>query len=188
MAPEAERRLIVLVPDSDADMSNAARKIWELAEAFGGRVQFLGLCKDKEWEPSLRRRMVALSSMVGGESVIEFGGDWLNFVKSHWREGDVIICFDGRQTGFSKRPLSQILESSLNATIYTLPEVETMRPRSNWILSAVSWSGSIAIIALFFWAQSKLIHAQGDWARTVLLYLSIFVETGSLWGWSSLFG
>lgn len=187
LTPEAERRLIVLVPDSDADISNAARKVWELAEALGGRVQFLGLCKDKEREPSLRRRMVTLSSLVGGESKIEFGGDWLNFVKFHWREGDVIVCFGGQQAGFAKRPLSQILESNLNATVYVLPDIEAARPRSNRFLSAVGWAGSIVIVALFFWLQSKLIHAPGDWVYSALLYLSLFIEAGSLWAWSSLF-
>ncbi len=188
LAPEVERRLMVLVPDSDVDLSSAARKIWELTNALGGRVRFLGLCKDEAREPSLRRQMVSLSSMVGGESDIEFGDDWLNFVKSHWREGDVIVCFGEQHVGFAKRPLSQILESNLNVTVYVLPETQTMRPRPNWILSALGWVGSIAIVALFFWAQSKLIHAQSDWAHTMLLYLSLFIETGSLWVWNSLFG
>jgi len=188
LAPEAERQLIVLVPDSDADMSSVARKIWELANALGGRVQFLGLCKDEAREPSLRRQMVALSSMVGGESKIEFGGDWLNLVNSHWREGDVIVCFEGQQAGLVKRPLSQILESNLNAAVYVLPETQAARPRPNWIFSALGWAGSIAIVALFFWGQSKLIHTQDDWAHTTLLYFSLFIEAGSLWVWNSLFG
>src|SRR5512133_465680 len=86
--PEAGHRLIVLVPESDADTSSAARKIWELANALGSRVQFLGLCKDESREPTLRRQIIAMSSMVGDgrlsiESKIEFGGNWLGFVKSN---------------------------------------------------------------------------------------------------------
>jgi len=185
--PEAERRLIILVPDADADVSSAARKIWELANALGGRIQFLGLCKDEAREPSLRRRMIALTSMVGGESKIEFGGDWLTFVKSNWREGDVIVCLGGRQAGFAKRPLSQILESNLGAVVYAFPETQTARPHPNWISSALGWAGSIAIVALFFWGQAKLAASQ-DWAHTTLLYLSLFIETGALWVWSSLLG
>ncbi len=188
LVPKAERQLIVLVPDSDADMSSVARKIWELANAFDGQVQFLGLCKDEAREPSLRRQMVTLSSMVGGESKIEFDSDWLGLVKSYWREGDVIACFKGQQAGFAKRPLSQILESNLNATVYVLPETQAARLRPNWIFSALGWAGSIAIVALFFWLQSKLIQTQDDWAHTTLLYSSLFIEAGSLWVWNSLFG
>lgn len=187
LAPEAERRLLVLVPDADADISSAARKIWELANAFGGRVHFLGLCKNEGREPSLRRQIIALSSMVGGESKIEIGGDWLTFIKSNWREGDEIVCLSGRQVGFAKRPLSRILESNLNATVYALPEPQTTYPRSNWVFSALGWAGSLAIVALFFWGQAKLAASQ-DWAHTTLLYFSLFIETGVLWAWNSLLG
>jgi hypothetical protein len=186
LASEAERRLIVLVPDADADISSAARKIWVLAEALGGRIQLLGLCKDEGREPSLRRRMIALSSMVGGESKVEFGGDWLTFVKSNWREGDVIVCLGGQQVGFAKRPLSQILESNLGAVVYAFPETQTLHPRPHWISSAMSWAGSLAIVALFFWGQAKLAASQ-DWAHTTLLYFSLFIETGVLWVWNRLF-
>ncbi len=188
LATEFERRLIVLVPDSDADISSATRKIWELGNALGSRIQFLGLYKDEAREPSLRRRMIAMSSMVGGESKIEFGGDWLDFVKSNWREGDVIACFAEHRAGFAQRPLSRILESNLNATIYMLSDLQLEHLRPNRISSAIGWAGSIAIIALFFFGQAKLVHMQQDWAHTALLYLSIFAEMGSIWAWNSLFG
>lgn len=188
LSPETGRRLIVLVPDSKADISSAAQKISELANALGGRVQFIGLCKDEAREPSLRRQMVALSSMVAGESKIEFGADWLNFVKSQWREGDVIVCFGDQQAGFARRPLSQILESNLNATVYVIPELQVEYPRPSWMSSAMGWAGSIALILGFLWLQMKLIQSPSDPAYTTLLYLSIFAEAGSIWGWNSLFG
>ena len=58
------RRLIVLVPESEVDSALTARKIWELANALESRVQFLGLSKDAEHEPTVRRQLVALSAMV----------------------------------------------------------------------------------------------------------------------------
>ena len=185
-------RLIVLVPESEVDISNAARKIWELANALGSQVQFLGLCKDETREPSLRRQIIAMSTMVGGgtvsvESKIEFGSNWLNFVKSNWNRGDVVVCFTEQRMGFMNRPLSQMLESNLNATVYVLPEFQSERPRSTWVSSAVNWSVSIVIIALFFWGQAKLTQMQHDWAHTSLLYLSIFFEAGMIWLWGSLF-
>jgi hypothetical protein len=191
-ASETGRRLLVLVPDSDADISSAARKIWELANALGSRVQFLGLCKDEAREPSLRRQIIAMSSMVGGsnvsvESKIEFGGNWLDFVKSNLSKGDVIACFAEHRAGFTNRPVSQILESNLNATVYVLPEFQLEYSRPGWMFSAMSWVGSIAIIVLFFWGQARLTQMPQDWAHTSLLYLSVFIEVGLMWLWNSLF-
>ena len=189
---EPGHRLIVLVPESEADTTNAGRKIWELAHALGSRVQFLGLCKDEAREPSLRRQIIAMSTMVDGgnvpvESKIEFGDNWLNLVKSNLSKGDVVACFAEHRTGFTNRPLSQILESNLNATVYILPEFQLERPRITWISSVLSWAGSIAIIALFFWGQAKLTQMPQDWAHTSLLYLSIFIEVGLIWLWNSQF-
>jgi hypothetical protein len=190
--PEPGHRLIVLVPESEADTSSVARKVWELANALGSRVQFLGLCKDEAREPSLRRQIIAISTMVGGSSVsveskIEFGSNWLGFVKSNLSKGDVVACFAEHRTGFMNRPLNQILESNLDTTIYVLPEVQLENPRSNWISSVAGWVGSIAIIALFFWGQARLTQMPQDWAHTSLLYLSVFVEVGLMWLWNSLF-
>jgi hypothetical protein len=192
--PRPARRLIVLVPESEADIVNAARKIWELANALGGRVQFLGLCKDAAREPGLRRQLVTLSAMVGDgsvtvESKIEFGDNWLDIVKSNWREGDVIACFAEQHTGFARSSLSQILESNLNTMVYVLSEIHQQeRSRPGWITSAPAWLGSIGIIAGFFWAQVELTQTPQDWAHTALLYLSLFIEVGLIWAWNSVFG
>jgi hypothetical protein len=186
VSSEPKHRLVVLVPDSASDVSSAARKIWELADTLDSPVQFLGLCKDKEREPSLKRQIIAMSSVVGGDSKIEFGDDWLTFVKSNQREGDLFVCFGEHTMGFARRPLSQILESSLNATIYVLPEIQVEKKRQSWIPIAASWIGSIAIVVLFFWGQATLTKMPQDWAHTLLLYFSIFAEVGSLWVWNSL--
>ncbi len=188
------RRLIVLVPESEADPALTARKIWELANALESRVQFIGLSKDAAHEPGMRRQLVTLSAMVGGknisvESKIEFGNNWLSVVKSEWREGDMIVCFAEQRSGLAHRPLSQILESNLNATVYVLAGLHQQeeRLRSNWIFNAMAWAGSIGIILGFFWLQSKLIQSPKDWVYTALLYLSLFAEVGSISAWNSLF-
>jgi hypothetical protein len=189
---KAAHRLIVLVSESEMNTTSAARKIWELANALGSSVQFLGLCKDETLEPSLRRQIIAMSTMVGTgsvsvESKIEFGSNWLNFVKTNLNKGDVVACFAEHRAGFTNRPMSQILESNLNATVYVLPQFQFETRRSNWIFSIVNWAGSITIIVFFFWGQAKLTQLSQDWAHTFLLYLSIFTEIGLIWLWSSLF-
>ena len=187
------RRLIVLVPESEVDSALAVRKIWELANALESRVQFLGLSKDAEHEPSVRRQVVALSAMVGDEHIpveskIEIGNDWLNAVKSEWHEGDVIVCYAEHRSGLTRRPLSQILESNLNATVYVLGGFhQEVYMRASWLINALAWAGSIAIILGFFWLQSKLGQFSTDWAYSTLLYISLIAEAGSIWAWNSLF-
>ena len=187
------RRLIVLVPESEVDSALAVRKIWELANALESRVQFLGLSKDAEHEPSVRRQVVTLSAMVGDENIpveskIEIGNDWLNAVKSEWHEGDVIVCYAEHRSGLTRRPLSQILESNLNATVYVLGGFhQEVHMRASWIFNTLAWAGSIAIILGFFWLQSKLGQFSTDWAYSTLLYISLIAEAGSIWAWNSLF-
>ena len=191
---EPARRLIVLVPESEADSALTARKIWELANALESRVQFLGLSKDAEHEPGVRRQLVTLSAMVGDDNIsvdskIEFGNDWLSVVKSEWREGDVIVCFAEQRSGPARKPLNQILESNLNATIYMMAGIHQQEDRLHlsWMFNAVAWAGSIGIILGFLWLQSKLTQIPTDWAHTALLYISLFVEVGSIWAWNNLF-
>ncbi len=188
------RRLIVLVSDSEVDTTLLARKIWELANALESRVQFLGLSKDAVREPGLRRQLINLSAMVGDqhvlvESKIETGNDWVNMVKSNWREGDVIVCFAEQRAGFARRPLSQILESNLNATIYLLTGFHQQEDhlRSSWIFNGIAWAGSILIIFSFSWLQIKLTQSPQDWEYRALLYISLIIETGSIWMWNNLF-
>ena len=187
------RRLIVLVPESEVDSALTARKIWELANALESRVQFLGLSKDAEHEPTVRRQIVTLSAMVGDEKIpveskIEIGNDWLNAVKSEWHEGDVIVCYAEQRSGLTRKPLSQILESKLNATVYVLGGFhQEVHVRSSWIFNTFAWAGSIGIILGFLWLQSKLGQFSTDWAYSTLLYISLFAEAGSIWAWNSLF-
>ncbi len=185
------RRLIVLVPESEVDSALTARKIWELANALESRVQFLGLSKDAAHEPGIRRQLVTLSAMVGDENIsveskIEIGNNWLTVVKPGLQEGDVIVCFSGQRAGLSRRPLNQILESNLKATIFVISSFQRIE-RSNWILNAMAWAGSIGAILAFSLLQIKLIQAPVNGMYTAMLYISLFAEVGSIWGWNSLF-
>lgn len=186
--------LIVLVPDSEVDIVLAARKIWELANALDGRVQFLGLSSDANHEPALRRQIVTLSAMVEDknisvESIIESGNDWLSMINSYWHKGDVIVCFSEPHSRLAHRSLNQILRSNPDIPIYVLTGLyqEEERPHPIWILGALNWVGSIGIILGFLWLQIKLSQPAADWEHTTLLYLSLFAEALLIWLWNSLF-
>ena len=190
---EPARRLIVPVP-TDADYTAATRRVWELAIATDTRVLLLGLCKDAAREPSLRRQLVTMSALVGdgrvfAEAKVEIGTDWVDVVKRNYRAGDMIVCFAEQRAGLMHKPLSQILESNLNATVYILPGLyQPDRLRSNWLSTLILWSGFFGIIGGFSLLQVNIDPLSKDWVHTATLMLSIPVEFWLIWVWNSLFG
>lgn len=191
--PGPARRLIVLAPDPEADIANAAPRLWELANALGCSIQLLGLCGDEAQEPSLRRQMITLSAMLAPitvEAHIEIGRDWLELVRHNWRPGDVIACFAGQPSGLGNRPLSQLLASNVDAIIHVLDGLYPEAAPRPSLLSRIAlfWTGAMGVLSVFFWLQIRLVTLSGDWAHTALLYVSILAEVSLLWGWNTLFG
>src|SRR5688572_9187174 len=74
--------LIVLVPNVEADLVPATRRVWELANAGGKRVRFIGLYENAAQELSLRRQMADMSAMMGSagiytETEVVAGSNWI---------------------------------------------------------------------------------------------------------------
>jgi len=91
--------------------------------------------------------------------------------------------------GLLRKPLDQVLKSSLEAPIYILADYQPVRnPNPTRISTALFWLGSVVIIGGFLWAEVKIVQLPQDWAHTALLYLSIVVETALIWAWNSIFG
>lgn len=187
-------RLIVLVPDFEADTAIAARKIREVAKALESRVQLIGLSKDALHEPGIRRRLATLSAMVEDSSIfveskVELGASWLNAVQPHWHQGDVIVCFTEQHSGHWNKPLHQILQANLNTTVYVLSGIQVQKDNSGagWLSNVMAWTGSIGILLGFFWLQVKLAQPSQPSIHAILLYASVIVEGGSIWVWNNLF-
>ena len=191
--PVSSRRLIVLV-SSDGDHASAIRRISELANTGGSHVLFLGLCRDATQEPSLRRRMIALSALlqdarVWAEFKVEIGMNWVEFVKSNYRDGDMIVCFAEHQIGLLHQPLSQILRSSLYVPIYILSSSSSQPlSQSSWRSQTLAWIGAIGIIIGFFVLQVQITSILQDWMQTALLILSVIAETWLIGIWNGMFG
>jgi len=189
---ESARRLIVLIP-ADADYSAATRRIWELANATGSSVQFLGLCKDAAQEPGLRRELVTMSALVqdgrvATEVKIEIGTNWVYAIRSDCQPGDMIVCFAEQCAGLLHKPLSQVLGAKLNAPIYILSDSHTQNiSRSNRLSQIMVWMGSIGIIAGSALLQIRIISLAQGWAQTTLLILSVMGEFWLISGWNTLF-
>jgi hypothetical protein len=187
------RRLMVLVPPLEVDLSAVTRRIWELAKASGAHVQFIGLYNDPAQEPRLRRDLVTMSAMTNDDRIstdveVVFGKDWVATIRSRWQPGDMVLCFEEQRVGLSHRPLSQMLRSDLDIPLYILTGLYPQDdPRSGWPARTAAWIGAIAIIAGFFMLQAKIGQFENGWT-SILQLLSILVEAGLLLAWNSLFG
>lgn len=187
-------RLIVLVPEFEADSAIVARKIRGVAKALENRIQLIGLSKDASHEPAVRRQLVTLSALVEDATVfvetsVELGNNWVHAVLANWRPGDMVVCFAGQNAGTDGKSLSQLLQSNLNVPVYVLSDLQmqTERQRPAWLSGVMAWSGSISLILGFFWLQVKLIQPAQSGIQTALLYGSLILEAGSIWFWNTLF-
>ena len=190
--PRPGSRLIVLVPVGGSTHIAETRRIWDLANATGMSVQFLGLCNDAEQELEIRRELVTLSALihfgrVSTDVKIEFGTDWLDAVKCNYQAGDMVVCFAGQSSGLLRKPLSEILESNMKVPVYILSGFNPQSPRSNLFSQILVWLGSIGIIIGFGILQISIIQLPNAWFQNVLFILSILPEYWLIWVWNSLF-
>ena len=190
--PERSRRLMVLIP-ADVDYTRVTRRIWELASATGSTVQLLGLCKDTSEAMALRRELVTVSALiqdakVSVETKIEIGTNWLKAVRHNHQEGDAIVCIAEQSMGIRRKPLSQILESTMQAPVYILSELHPPKHQANGVSKMiVAWSGFLGIMIGFFILQVKIIQVSKDGFQTLILILLLIPEFWFIRVWNSLF-
>ena len=190
---DREHHLIVLA-SPDFDFGLATQRIWQLANSTGMSVLLLSLCKDPTQEPSLRRGLAAIVALIqqgriSAETKIEIGTSWVDVVRRIYHRGDMIVCFAEQHAGILKRPLSQILQYNLNATVYVLSGLyPQLRPRLNWLSQTLAWVGSLGIIVAAFLLQIRITSLPPDWAQTSLLIFSVIGEIWLISYWNHLFG
>ena len=191
--PERAGRLIVLVPDIEADYIPAIGKIWELANSQHARVLLLSLYKDTTQELGLRRGLITLCAIVQAGRVlaevkVEMGTNWVSVVKRNYQKGDLIVCFAEQRAGLLHKPLSQILQSNLKIPVYILSGLQLSKPKSKWLFQVMAWAGFLGIIAGFFVLQIRIDQISEGGIQNILLILSIIPEFWLILVWNGLFG
>lgn len=193
LAPHPGSRLIVILSEPEVDISLVASRVWELAKTLGCHVRFLGLCRDAAYEPNLRRHLIAISAMVQDgylftDVKVRHGNNWLQLVRSNWEAGDVVAYIAGQRAGLFQKPFSRVLEVNLGTPVHVIPGLDPLdRPQATILSTLTAWGGSISFILGFLWMQMKIVQMPLNWTQSLLLYLSIFLEIGLVWGWNSLF-
>ncbi len=183
------RRLVVLVPPVDVDEAELARRVRQLAAPAGLAVLFLGLCAQAAQEPAMRRRLIPLAGLTRDDCIwvdthLESGGSPSRRIGATYRPGDVILCPAETGLGLGRRPLGQLAQS-MGMPVWTLRGLYTSegRARLGPLAGPLFWVMSILLLAGFFRLQTGIVHLQVDWARNLLLYLSILAEAGLLAAW-----
>jgi hypothetical protein len=191
--PEPAPRLIVLFPASEPDTHDLEHRIWEIARSLQLNVLLLSLTTDFDEESQLRRKLIIMAAMikdpyVSTEILIEHGNDWVRQVKKLWRKGDIVACYANQKTGLMRKALDQILRSSLNMPVYILADTQSVKSSKPGFLSQILfWSGALAIIGGFFWAETQLVKLPQDWAHSALIYVCLVAELALILLWNSLF-
>ena len=184
---ECVHRLIVLVP-TNIDFSAATQQIGGLAHATGMHVQLFGLCTDTTEESRLQRGLISMSSLLQNDKIPaevkgEVGTAWMDALKTSYEAGDMIVCFAEQQTGILRKPLSQILESNLNATVYILSNPTPQKSQASRLSQISTWLGIIVVIAGFAMLQAKIVQLPEGWLQNTLLILSVIPEFWLIWVW-----
>jgi hypothetical protein len=180
------RRLIVLIPSFDINLSAFAHRVWELANATGSHILLLGQFDEAEKESKIRRDVATLSAILKNEnssveSNISFGRDWIHLIKNYLHKGDMLVRLAEHKINF--------LESHIDLQIYILSGFVTQKDSSsNKFSQLISTLGSLVIIAGFFVLQVRIIDFTKDGVRTLFLLISLPIGFGLLWAWNSLFG
>lgn len=186
-------RLIVLIP-ANLDWTMIPRRIWELARSTDSTVQLISLCNDASQEPTLRRDLVTASALiqdarVSVEAKVEFRTNWLEAVKHHYQEGDLIVCVAEHTIGIRHRSLSQILESILKTPVYILSGLASQnRPQTKLLSQSLAWMGSLIIMIAAFFVQIQVISLFAGPAQTTLLIVSVIAETCLIAVWNGPLG
>jgi len=183
---EPAHRLIVLVPDGEADYLPAISRIWELANAQEASILLLGLYKDTRQELSLRRGLITMCAMlrdghVLAEVNVEMGTNWVDVVKRNYQTGDMIVCFAEQRVGLRHKPLSQILQSNLKIPVYILSGLYMPKTKSKLLSQVIAWLGFLGILIGFFVLQINIVQISGGGLQSILLILSIIPEFWLIW-------
>ena len=192
------RRLVVLVPVMEVDEARLAQRIWMLASANRSDVLYVTLVREPDDESRARRRLATLAALtrdewISVETRVQPARSWPRMVRPIVQRGDLLVCH-AEQTvdtfGFRRRPLAPELAAAINAPVVVLSGMSLESPPhgSNRISRFIYGSVPYAIVAGFFEFQVQAARLTRGWMSTALICLSVLVEFGLIWIWTSVTG
>jgi hypothetical protein len=186
-------RLLVLIPDCEANEPALAKAIWSRAVSNRLPVVLMGTCATVNQEPRARRRLATLAALirdtdVSVETQIHPGLDWVEAVVSQVRTGDLVVC-QAEQTvrnPFLKaQPLAALLLKKIEPPVVVISGFYPQLPPDQSAASSLLLSATPFIIfVLSSVFQFALYRVSGGTALTLLLLVSVIVEYGLIGLWN----
>ena len=191
-------RLVVLLPDLEADEARLSRHIYALARDHELKVLLVSLVDDPGNEYRALRRMTSLAAIIRDiwvhvETQVLFGHNWTKAIKPILLPDDLIICSEGQTTPYrlvQRKSLALTLSTAMHRPVHIIPnyfEAETSLWPA-WIKRIPYWIGVIVILVGFFYIESDVSHSIQDWVGQVTLLLMVLVEAGLIYGWTMVAG
>jgi hypothetical protein len=191
-------RLVVLLPDLEADENKLSRQIYALAIDHKLDVLLVSLVNDPGNEYRALRRMTSIAAIirdawVNVETQVLFGHNWIKAIKPILQPGDLIICSEGQTTSYhliQRKPLALTLSTALHRPVHIIPYYFEPEPSlwPTWIKRLPYWIGVAVILVGFFFIETDVSHAIRDWVGQLTLLLMVLVEAGIIFGWTLVAG
>jgi len=196
------KRLVVLVPDQDLDDVTLSREVWSLASQGSHQILYMTVIQDPDRESRARRRLITLAAITRDaqtrvEAQVCFESSYIKAVKNARQEGDMLVCMAGNKVSnglafrLGKRvPLEIALVDSLRMPVILLTGIyqEQEEKSNDWLRTALYWSVTLAILALFTWFEMAITQAASNWVGQLLLILTILIEAWAVVVWTATAG
>lgn len=189
------KRLVVLVPDHDLDDVTLSREVWSLASQGSHQILYMTVIQDPDRESRARRRLITLAAITRDnqtrvETQVCFEPSYIKAVKNARQEGDMLVCLAGHKvsSGFRKcAPFEIALVDSLRLPVILLTGIyqEPEEKTNDWLQTALYWSVTLVILALFTGFEMAITQAASNWVGQLLLILTILIEAGTVVVWTA---
>lgn len=187
------RRLIVLIPDCQADDYDLARAVHWMAEGDRLSVLYLVLGDDCENMLEASRNMATMKAVTSGNrltvdvKLIE-KGNWIDELRKIIRPADVILCQEEQTVInglFKTIPIGDFLSSQFNVPVRTISGYyhPFQTQAKKWLHEFFALLGFLVIIAVFTWLQIRLDQAFGGPLAKIYVIVMFCIEMGAIWTW-----
>jgi hypothetical protein len=193
---EGVKRLVILIPDLEAEEARLSRYIWSLAAPQQMEVLLVSLVQTPGDEFQAIRRLTSMASItrdswVKVDTLVLFGSSWARAIKPLLQKDDLLVCPRGQTAtiGWGKKAsLEAALSSSLKKPVHTIPSFfqSNPQPRLAWVRRLPFWIGLVIILAAFFLLEVDVSRSITDWTGQAILIGLILVEVGLLYWWTSI--
>jgi len=192
------QRLVVLVPDPNADAVKFSWAIRRLASPANLDVLLVSIVHDVEDELAARRSLVTIRSLVNEMTYsvdfkVIWDRSWIHAAASLAEPGDLFACPPEItvRTGFRKQePLDAALARKLNVPTQPLPDFFSNPGRNlpHLLMQLVYWLVIAAILGGFFILESDASQAASGFLGQAIVVILMACEMGALYLWSNISG